>query len=254
MSYTLETFSFADVMACRNQLRQLFGSDVRNVVDAAERTVDFFYREFVDLEGRPAYGLVRFFKTHLFGELSPELQECARELEPAADSMADSLRCLTLLATRGIEPEWNSSQNSRHHRVIPLTSVEVVERAPMIAQLITQMGLDIANVVRPPRALLLEKDGAYNVFHVPVAEGSPYILAQEEFVKPYGIRSVLGFGGLLSTGDMFAVVLFSRVQVPEEIAANFRIVGLNLKLAILPLVRAPLPVLRTRSGPWSRPE
>ena len=240
MTYRLGSFGFNDVMSCRNRIRRLFEGDVRSMTEAAERAVRFFHDELVDDEGVPACPLVRFFKTHLYSDLSPELQAETRRLEPAADSMSDRLRCLTLLATRGLEPDWNAPERSRGHRVIPLTSVEVVEQAPMISQLITEMGLDIGSVVKPSRALLLEKDINYNVFHVERAPGSPYIVAQDEFVKPYGIASVLGFGGLLSSGDMFAVILFSRVPISRDVADNFRIVGLNLKLAILPLVRAPL--------------
>ena len=50
----------------------------------------------------------------------------------------------------------------------------------------------------------------YNVFHVPEAFDNPLIPAQEDFVLPYRIKSVLGFGGLLPSGDIFAVILFLK--------------------------------------------
>jgi hypothetical protein len=65
-------------------------------------------------------------------------------------------------------------------------------------------------------------------------------VAQEEFVARYGIRSVLGFGGMLSSGDLFTVIIFSRVAIPPETAEQFRVIGLNLKIALLPLSRKPL--------------
>jgi xanthosine utilization system XapX-like protein len=117
----------------------------------------------------------------------------------------------------------------------------MVQQAPMIAQLITQLGLPIANVIRPERALLLDREQtAHNVFYVTRADGSPYIVEQEAFVARYGIQSVLGFGGLLATGDLFAVIMFSRVAIPPDVADQFGVVGLNLKLAILPFVRKPM--------------
>ena len=120
-------------------------------------------------------------------------------------------------------------------------SVEMVQQAPMIAQLITQLGLPIANVVRPSRALLLDQEQTtHNVFFVPRALGSPHIVAQEEFVVRYGIQSVLGFGGLLASGDLFAVILFSKVAISPDAADQFRVVGLNLKIAILPFARKTL--------------
>ena len=72
----------------------------------------------------------------------------------------------------------------------------------------------------------------YCVFFVPDAEGSPFIPAQEEFVQPCGIRSVLGWGGVLHRGELFAVILFTRVMVPEQSAERFRYVALDVKAAL----------------------
>jgi hypothetical protein len=240
MPYVLSRFGFNDMMDCRGRLRDLLDHNPGTLEEAAERAVDFFYREFVDDSGQPACALVRFFKTHPYGDLSEELQGVVRGMAPAAEWLPE-LRCLTLLATRGDEPQWNRRQASHGHRVIPLMSVEVVQQAPMIAQLITQLGLPIAEVVRPSRALMLDQtQKAHNVFYVAHALGSSHIVAQEEFVIPYGIASVLGFGGLLSSGDLFAMILFSKVPIPPDVADQFRVVGLNLKIAVLPFARKAL--------------
>jgi hypothetical protein len=66
------------------------------------------------------------------------------------------------------------------------------------------------------------------VFHVEDALGSPYIPAQE-FVTSFGIKSVLGFGGILGTGDLFAVILFATVHVPASAADRFRTLALDVK-------------------------
>jgi hypothetical protein len=117
---------------------------------------------------------------------------------------------------------------------VPLPSVEIVEQAPMISQLVKQMGFDIADVVQESTAVVpypLEKR-TYNVFHVEQALGSPHIPAQAEFVQRYGIRSVVGFGGLLRSGDFFAVILFSRTHISAESAERFRNVALDVKYAL----------------------
>jgi len=72
------------------------------------------------------------------------------------------------------------------------------------------------------------------VFHVPVARGSAYIPAQEEFVIPCGVSSVLGFGGLLPSGNLFATIMFSKVPISEEVALLFRPLTLSAKIALLP--------------------
>ena len=240
MPYELSSFGFSAMMDCRGRIRAIFEDDPPTLEDAAERTVEFLYREFVDANGAPACALVRFFKTHPYRDLPEELQAVVRAGSPEAAELPD-LRCLTLVATRGDEPDWSSRLTSRGHRAIPLVSVEMVQQAPMIAQLITQLGVPIANVVRPSRALLLDHDQtSHNVFYVPRALGSPHIVAQEEFVVRYGIASVLGFGGLLASGDLFSVILFSKVAIPPAVADQFRVVGLNVKMAMLPFARKPL--------------
>lgn len=240
MPYVLKRFGFHDMMECRARIRDLFVGDPPTLEDAADQAVEFFRREFVDENGAPACALTRFFKTHPYLDLPEDLQEVVRAATPQAPDVPD-LRCLTLVATRGDEPPWNSRAASRGHRAIPLMSVEMVQQAPMIAQLITQLGLPIANVVRPSPGLLLDQDQtSHNVFYVPRALGSPHIVAQEEFVVRYGIQSVLGFGGLLSSGDLFATIMFSKVAIPQDVADHFRVIGLNLKIAILPFTRRPL--------------
>lgn len=240
MPYNLSRFGFGEMMDCRGRIRDLFADDPATLEEAAERAVEFFRRELVDERGEPACALVRFFKTHPYRDLPEDLQAVVRAASPEAASLPD-LRCLTLVATRGEEADWNSRLTSRGHRAIPLMSVEMVQQAPMIAQLITQLGLPIANVVRPSRALLLDQEQTtHNVFFVPRALGSPHIVAQEEFVVRYGIQSVLGFGGLLASGDLFAVILFSKVPISPDAADQFRVVGLNLKIAILPFARKTL--------------
>jgi hypothetical protein len=161
-------------------------------------------------------------------------------IEPRADSLPN-LRCLTLVATAGDEPAWNSRHLSRSHRAIPLSSEEAVAQAPMVSQLIVQLGVSVSSVLRPDPKLFMDVgDKAQNVFYVPRALGSPYIVAQQDFVIPYGIESVIGFGGLLASGDLVTAILFSRVPISAATADHFKVVGLNFKVAMLPFVRKPL--------------
>jgi hypothetical protein len=51
-------------------------------------------------------------------------------------------------------------------------------------------------------------------------------------LEAYGVRSVLGFGGVLVTGEFYAVILFTHVAIPPESSDRFRNVALDLKLAI----------------------
>ena len=199
---------------------------------AAEATTRFLYGEFVDPRtGTSACALVRFYKTHSFGGLPAEDQAFARGLLRNG-TPSSSMKCLTLLASAGDEPAWNSPRDSRSHRAIPLPSVQMVEGAPMIAALIKQFGLTIESVVSPPKMADALAGKTYNVFHVPEARGSAAIPAQDDFVIPYRIRSALGFGGVLRTGDLFAVIMFAKVPISDDTASRFRNIALEVKTLV----------------------
>jgi hypothetical protein len=156
-----------------------------------------------------------------------------------SEPLQATLPCLVLLGSTGSRPEWNSPEGSAGHRAIPLASAEMIQRFPMISQLIHQFGIEIGSLLKPDPALLVDlEQRSYNVFHVAEAQDSPYVPAQGEFVVPYHIRSVVGFGGLLPAGDLFAVILFTTVPVARQTADLFRPLALSVKLAVLPFTRA----------------
>lgn len=229
----MTNFTIREMTQCGKVMRTI-GEGAESLEVVAERIVSHFYDGLVDGKGGRACSLVRFYKTHSYAELDDELQDFARRMLGGVPVSTD-MKCLVLLATAGEEPEWNSRKSSRGHKAIPLPSEEAVAQAPMVSNLITQLGLSVGMVVKPAPELLLDMaQRTFNVFHVPKALGSPYIPAQREFVIPYGIESVLGFGGLLPTGDMFAVILFLKVPVSTEVADLFKALSLNVKMGILP--------------------
>lgn len=238
--YNLSRMTLKDMTQCGAALRRL-GAGAQSMEEAASRTVRFLYDSLVGSEaGERACLLVRCFKTHPFGELPTPLRQLAAgalDAEPASPTM----QCLTLLGTAGDSPEWNSRRASAGHQVIPLPSASGVSRIPMIAQLIKQLGLEVSSVLKPDPKLVVDlQQKSFNVFYVPTAQGSPYIPAQEDFVIPLGVQSVLGFGGVLPRGDLFAVIMFARVPLPPETAELFKPLALSVKLAILPFANGPL--------------
>ena len=108
-------------------------------------------------------------------------------------------------------------------------------QAPMISSLLQQLGVEVEVLLNSGPNLLVDREpSSFNVFYVPEAADCPFIPAQAEFVRPRGIRSVLGFGGMLTSGDIFAVILFSKIAIPRQTAELFRTLALNVKLAVLP--------------------
>ena len=237
-TFSLEEFDLTDMIRCGRELRQ---AAPQSCMEAAAQEVTKYLRQaLIGPNGLEECPLVRCFKTHPLQRLPLSLAEAARSALESSSAQAGSVPCLTLLGTSGARGLWNDRETSRAHRAIPLESVAVVERAPMIASLIQQMGLSVSDVLNPSADFLLDAEQrAFNVFHIQQAQGSRYVPAQD-FVREHGISSVLGFGGLFPSGDLFAVILFSKCSISREVAERFRTIALSTKLLLLPFCRGPI--------------
>ena len=198
--------------------------------DYAHDLVQYLYQRMVDDQGQRPFALVRLFRTSSYSELDEELQRTASALN-SATPLAPDTKCLTLIGTVGDHPDWNDSRLSQKHRAIPLPNVESVERLPMISQLIRQLGLSVGGMLQGDQSALI-RDVRTSVFHVPDAVGSPSIPAQAEFVVPYHIRSVVGFGDILPSSQLFAVICFSKAPISQQTAVMFSHLSLSAKLAL----------------------
>ncbi len=237
--YDLTNFSLRNMTECGTALRQS-GSKAKNMTEVADRVVCHLYKHLIDGQtGERACVLVRFFKTCAYENLETDLRQLARQASGNRAILPDT-KCLTLLATAGVKPEWNSIKTSVGRKAIPLSSDQIVERSPMISQLVKQFGLEISNVLWPDPNLFVDwEQRSFNVFYVPRAVNSPHISDQAEFVIPFGVKSALGFGGLLPSGNLFAIIVFSKVHIPLDTADMFQALALNTKMAVLPFVGEP---------------
>ncbi|MGE0403729.1 MAG: hypothetical protein AB7T06_43885 [Kofleriaceae bacterium] len=233
--YNLGRLTLADMAHASTRLRKL-GQGARSMEEAAQRIVRLLYDEFGVPESRErGCVLVRLYKTHRFGALPRDLQEFASTI--AQSTLDERVACLALLATVGVEPAWCVRERSQGHRAIPLPSVDAVARLPMVAQLVSQLGYDVAQLVTPTATMLDANERTFNVFHVPEAAGSPCIPAQG-FVEQYAVKSVLGCGGQLPDGSLYAIIAFARVAISRETAETFKPLALAAKLALLPFLEA----------------
>ena len=210
------TYGLTALLECSMELRTV-AAGARSLEEAGGHIVAFLRDHFADkVTGESALPLVRMYATQRTDQLTPELRDYALAAGSDARSGPD-VQCLTLLATAGEEERWNDRRQSVGHKAIPLPSVESIRRMPMVARLIDQMGIDARHVVDPDPALfhhLGEK--SFNVLYVADAREHPSVPAQADFVIPYGIRSMIGFGGVLPDGMFVVIVLFSRVVHPAE--------------------------------------
>ncbi len=230
----IDDFTLKDMVEFSAALRQM-GSGAASMEKVADKIVHYLYETLVDKKtGEKGCVLVRFFKTHPYGELDAGLQEFARNVMKTSPG-SQAMKCLVLLASAGTLPEWHSRKQSRGHKAIPLPSEHFVEAFPMVRQLVQQMGLEVNTVLQPDPAVVVDMaQRTFNVFLIPEAAGSAYVPAQDDFVIPFGVRSVIGFGGILPSGNLFVIIIFSKVPVPQQTADMFKSLALSVKVAILP--------------------
>jgi hypothetical protein len=234
----LDKFGLGEMLKCSLEVRRVGRAEP--TMESAARNICRYLYDTLQTGGQErACALVRCYKTHRFGTLPPDLQRFARRAlrsdNESGEEPGPDMKCLTLIATAGDESAWNERHLSSGHQAIPLPSPKIVQRAPMISQLINQFGVQLSDVLQPSADVVRALVGkTYGVFHVEEAAGSPYIPAQVQFVERYGIRSVVGFGGSLTGGDLFAIILFTRSLVTADVADRFRTVALDVKGCFLP--------------------
>lgn len=221
--YDFAAFGLSEMVRAAAALRE--GAERAADFPAAARSVVEQLRAgFVDDAGAPVLQLVRLFTTRRLADLEPDLLGLLHDVPQRPD-----LRCLTLTATAGVEPEWNDPALSGPYRVLALPSAEAVAAAPMFSALIRELGISAADLVAGA-----EHTGGrrFGVFHVPVALDSPRV-PDQDFVARHDIASVLGFGGVLPDGGIFCVVMFSRAHIPSGAAEQFRAVAVSVRAGLL---------------------
>ncbi|MEG5083955.1 histidine kinase [Microcoleus sp. AT8-B4] len=230
--YDITLFTPQDMAKCSLVLRQ-FGRNTASMEASSQKIVNYIYRHFCDSQtGENTCALVRLFKTHPYGELEDSLQQSARRLMKGNSPAAD-MKCWTLLAAAGTEPQWNSRHTAADNTAIPLVSTKLVAQMPAISEIIRQFGLDIPTFLGIERERFLQLEPAVlNIFHVSEAKGSPFIPEQNSLIIPYHVKSVLAFGGLLPSGSVFAVVMFLKVKIPQSTAEMFKDLALSVKTAL----------------------
>lgn len=239
--FDLNQMTLADWQQCGKALSEI-ATTAQSMEQVAEGIVAYLYDTLgvaAENDAPRACALVRLYKTHAYQRLPLPLMDFA-DAVLEGQAVPFGMKCLTLLATAGDEPAWNDRTQSAGHQAIPLVNSEMVARIPMVARLVEQFGLDTRTLLQAdaellnPDLILELAQKKYRVFHVEDAVGSPYIPAQANFVQRYGLRSVVGFGGLLPSGDLYAVILFSRVSVARSTAEEFASLALPVKIALLP--------------------
>jgi hypothetical protein len=222
--HDLARFTLEDMSRLGGALRR--GAQGAHRIDqSASRVVQHLHDSLRDgSSGARLCASARFFMTQLVEDLPPDL-----EIEAPGAQGEDALparRCLVLLAKAELEALVGDGLLPPGKRALSLTE-SGLQSAPVFCALVTQFGLDVASIAAQEPVYAEEASHrACNVFHT---EEVPAAIAAQ------GVRSLLGFGGLLPSGNLFFVMLYLRTLVSPSHAAMFRPVAINIKIPLLPL-------------------
>lgn len=243
LSTDLQELSLGDVVRLAARLRSL-SAGVASIEAYADRLCATLAEAFADDSHGRQVVLARFYLTQPAASLPPA------ELSFAGEP-ADATRCLTLLGSAGDLPEWNDRRQSVGHLCIPLTTVDSIAALPMVSGLMSQMRVDVPTLVRPAGLVVDPSAHRFGVFHVPEAAGSALIPGQD-FVRQHGIASVVGIGGVLPDGEMYALVLFTVTPVSLHAATLLETLSPSITLTLTDLLDLPtfadLPATQTVKG------
>lgn len=209
-------YSVARIRALQDTLRRRVQTAAA-LQDAAQEFANLLAEEFEPV-------LARVFATIEFQAL-PEFDRRfvtgrAREANLEAQ-LKPTTRVLSLLGTRGAQPEWNERARSKRYLGIPLVSEHFVQSLPMVAALLTELGM-APESFRPdgpgvPIDQLLGGEAA-GIFHVPEPRVSTdpkgrRIIPAQDFIHAQEVATVFGIGGIWPNGELVVCIVFTREVV-----------------------------------------
>jgi hypothetical protein len=172
--------------------------------------------------------LARVFFTVAFDDLPRSNQDFIGNLAKSAGANVDGTTpVLSLVGTHGEEADWKDRRKSKGHVGIPLISAAFVDAIPMISRLLKELGVPLDWVDRHESDLIQKsigrKEGLFFVKDASQATDAQNrkIIAAQDFVSQYGVKSVFGIGGAYPGGQLVVIVSFCRDIFPREAAENF---------------------------------
>ncbi|MFF7048046.1 SpoIIE family protein phosphatase [Streptomyces griseorubiginosus] len=212
--FDLSAFGLSEVARCGVHLREAV-SGASSPDMAAQVVADFFHDSLVDGRGDRACPVVGVFLSRPQG---------AAAAQAAAGPHAQQGRHLSLAGVRGTYAPWHGTEGS-DPLDLPVPSPEAARQAPLAYRLLDRLGAwttaDADGAVQPLSGV--------DVVHVSDSQ----VDASDEALRAEGVRSLLAFGGTLSPGESFAVVLFCGVSLPADVVDLFSAVTSGTRLALL---------------------
>ena len=221
----LGSYSVAKIRTLQDRLRQgLIGAK------ALEQAAQFL-ASLVATEFSESVVLARVYATIRFESLPHENRQFVEALVRKAGNTAPldpALPVLSLMGTYGDSADWRDRRSSRGHVGIPLLSRDFVSSLPMMASLLSGLGLMPRSFDRRPARTWSDAQpiAASSVFHVFDAQTARdtegrHIISSQPFVSAYSVKTVFGLGGTWPDGSLVACVVFTREALPRANVRRF---------------------------------
>lgn len=197
----------------------------KHLEEAAQEWVSTVHTTFED-----AVVLARVFVTVPFSELPASSKEFVQQLvesKAAASELKPTTPVLSLVGSHGRETQWNDRRNSEGHAGIPLISSSFVGEIPMISRLLKELGVPVEWVDSHDSQAIVNAIGStVGLFFVENASQATddrgrKIIAAQDFVSNYGVKSVFGTGGAYPNGQIVVIVVFCSDILPKSVAEHF---------------------------------
>ena len=197
----------------------------KHLEQAAQEWVSTVYTTFDD-----AVVLARVFVTVPFNDLPAPNKEFVQQLvesKEAASELKPTTPVLSLVGSHGRESNWNDRRSSEGHVGIPLISSSFVGEIPMISRLLKELGVPVEWVDSHDSQAIVNAIGStVGLFFVENAaqatdDHGRKIIAAQDFVSNYGVKSVFGTGGAYPNGQMVVIVIFCSEALSKSVAEHF---------------------------------
>ena len=220
MQINLNQLSITEIFKLSKHIKEKC-RNLSSFEEVAQELMRVLYSSLVVKDGRSPFVLARFYKSCAYSELPDDIRNyiLTKELK---ENLNSGNKYLTLLGSFGELDNWKNRNLSEDYKAFPIYDEHMLDKFPMLSAVFDQIGLDLSYLKQTDKNILAKEDHRqYGVFCVENAEGSKLIPKQAEFVKPYSVKSVFGFGGIYSTSNVYAVLIFSRERLNRKDAQLF---------------------------------
>ncbi len=197
----------------------------KTLEDAAQELVAALQQKFDE-----SVVIARVFVTVPYGSLPPKNKEFVQKLAESAGATVDlkaATPVLSLIGSYGQESDWRDRRKSKGHVGIPMISSSFVGAIPMISRLLKELGVPMTWVDSHDTEIIVKTmDPSGGLFFVDnAAEATDHqgrkIIAAQDFVSAYSVKSVFGTGGVYPGGQIVVIVAFCRDGFTKAAAERF---------------------------------